>query len=444
MSKKKKITKDAQNRKKVTVIRKQVEWEKSTQIKDDKYTATWTRVPEIAFSTLIDLYYWSYVVGGLTDKIAKSTASGFVSDNDDLLWKLNKIDQTFLYRNRINAWNSFFEVIRNKKLEVIRLVPFLNDWMERMDDMDGYVQRLWTQKVFYNQFTSQEDRPAKIKQWEKSGASSIELRNTGDGCWFNPNINELYHFKNTSLKTKYFGESFFRSVIDQVLLLEKIDQYYTNAFDNGMIKNKIIFSKSEDWFSDDDYEKITSFIEDKVNGIDKAFGSVVMDEEVGQMDLEHDIDANAFIKYREVLLKAVALALNIPFDIVDSLNSNRSASQVSLEVFNKDTVVPFQDEILQDLKIIYSDDYSQDIDDLKFVSVDTKDDKEQMEVTTGYVKNGIMTPNEARDKIWLSTIEGGDELKSNNNPFSDILEKKEASIFIKKINEVENDIKKNL
>lgn len=75
----------------------------------------------------------------------------------------------------------------------------------------------------------------------------------------------MYHFKNTSLATKYYGASFFESAVDQLVLIEKIDQYYLNAFDKGMIKAKMIYPDNEKkTFSKEDKDILKEFIKSKM------------------------------------------------------------------------------------------------------------------------------------------------------------------------------------
>jgi hypothetical protein len=60
----------------VEIIKSVDEFNKnSKQIKDDKKTATGTVPPDVSFSLLTQIYYDSFVVNGLTDKIVK-TANG--------------------------------------------------------------------------------------------------------------------------------------------------------------------------------------------------------------------------------------------------------------------------------------------------------------------------------------------------------------------------------
>ena len=225
-----------------------------------------------------------------------------------------------------------------------------------MEDGDGYSQTVGTDKVYFNAFTSLADRPARTKIWEDSKAGANELRNTGKGCGYNPNINQVYHFKNTSLSTKYYGASYFESVVDQLVLIEYIDTYYTKGFSNGMIKAKMIFPKNEKKvFSAEDKKVLKAFLEAKMKGVEKSYSTAILDQEVGQLDLEHEIDANAFIEYRKELLKSVSIALNVPYDLLLSDNSNRASSQVSKEIFNDFTIYPLQTQNLKDFKILFAE-----------------------------------------------------------------------------------------
>lgn len=419
---------------------------RSKQAEENTKTAG-TRSPELPFSTLVNLYYESFVVGGLTDKIATAIASGFETQDQELLKVLNKIDQEFLGRNKVLCWNAFFEVIRDWTDKVVDLLPILSDTIEIMEDGDGYRQQVGTDVVYFNAFTPKDDQKARQEIWEKSSAKDDELANTGDGCGFNPNLNEVYQFKNTSLRTKYYGASSYESCVDQLILIEQIDKYYSKGFDNGMIKAKMIFPKTEKKsFSTNDKKVLKEFIKSKMKGVNNSFSTAIVDVEVGQLDLEHEIDAKAFIEYRQELLKSVSIALNVPYDMLISDNSNKSTSQTSKETFNEFTIIPLQNQLIKDFKIIFGDDYK--VDDLDYKFIDTKDEKEQMEVWTGYKKAGIVTANEVREKLGLPRIEGGDDLMTDNqsqmkDQINEIL-KKEASNFYNDLTKIEHDLYKDL
>lgn len=418
----------------------------SKQAKDNT-KGVGVRSPNIPFETLLALYYDSFVVSGLTDKIATAIISWFETKDQNLLKVLNTIDQEFLNRNRVVCWNAFFEVIEDGTGKVVELIPILSNTIQVMEDGDGYRQQIWTDTVYFNAFTPKDKRSERTTLWESSKARSDELVNTWKGCGYNPNLNQVFQFKNTSLKTKYYGASYFESVVDQLILIEQIDKYYSKGFDNGMIKSKLIYPKWEKAkFSKDDKTVLKEFIKSKMKGVDKAFSTAIVDNEVGQLDLEHDIDAKAFIEYRTQLLQSVAIALNVPYDMLLSDNSNRASSQVSLESFNQFTIWPLQQQNIKDFKILFAEWYQ--IDDLDYTFIDTKDEKEQMEVMTWYKKAGIMTANEVRKKLWLPELDGGNvlqtETQSQAQQTAVAMIKKEAGTFYDHLTNIENDLYSHL
>ena len=230
-------------------------------------------------------------------------------------------------------------------------------------------------------------------------------------------------------------------------MIEQIDKYYSKGFDNGMIKAKMIFPKWEKAvFSKEDKIVLREFLKSKMKWVDKAFSTAIVDKEVGQLDLEQEIDAKAFIEYRTQLLQSVAIALNVPYDMLLSDNSNRASSQVSMESFNQFTIWPLQQQNIKDFKILFAEGYN--VEDLDYTFIDTKDEKEQMEVMTGYKKAGIMTANEVREKLWLPKLDGGDVLQTETQnqaqQTADAMIKKEAWSFYNKLTDFENDLYSHL
>ena len=423
----------------IDIIKETIKW--VSKQANEKRTKVGTITPKISFKQLTDIYYKSFIVQGLTDKMAIWINSWLNTKDENLLQVLENIDHLFLTRNLILNWNAFFEVIRNNKWEVVELLPILTNTMQIMADWDWYRQQVGTQVVYFNAFTPIKERKEKIQLWEQSGAKEDELVNTGKGCWYNPNLNEVYHFKNTSLETKYYWASFFEAVIDQLVLLAWIDKYHVKGFEDWLIKLKLLFSKDWTGFMDKDKEVLKEFIRRKAKGLEKAYSVAILDKEIWELDLEHDLDTQAFLEYRKQLMQSVCIALNVPYDMLLNQNSNKASSQVSKEIFNQQVIKPFQEKLLRDFKKIFWETYK--IEDLKYKSVDTKDQKEEMLVYTGYKKSWIMTPNEVREKLGLEPIEWWDELQTSNQPVWDLL-KEEQNNFYETLNKIENDIWQDL
>jgi len=186
----------------------------SKQADHDIKTWIGTRAPEISFETLTDLYYNSFIVSWITDKIANWIASWFETEDEDLKAVLDLMDEEFVYRNFVVNGNAFLEVIRNWEWKVVDVVNVIADTIKVMEDWDWFEQKVDTETVYFNTFTSRKDKQAFNKaqeKWENSWAREDELVNTWSWCWYNPNLNEIYHFKNISLKTKYYWQSFFET-----------------------------------------------------------------------------------------------------------------------------------------------------------------------------------------------------------------------------------------
>jgi hypothetical protein len=71
--------------------------------------------------------------------------------------------------------------------------------------------------------------------------------------------------------------------------------------------------------------------------------------------------------------------LNIPYDLLLSDNSNKASSQTAKEFFNENKIQPAQKLLIKDFKRLFED---YDVNDLKYRIIDTKDQKEEMEVWT--------------------------------------------------------------
>jgi hypothetical protein len=136
-------------------------------------------------------------------------------------------------------------------------------------------------------------------------------------------------------------------------LINYIDTYYTSYFENQAIRPNV-FTDPEGKLSNKDKETLSEFFRAKLKGANKAFSTAIIPSNLQKLDLGDEIDASAFIQYRKELIKSICIRLNVPYDMMISDSSNKSASQVSKEVFINYTIKPLQDKILRGLKEIFS------------------------------------------------------------------------------------------
>jgi len=347
----------------------------SKQLKEKSYIAGEIS-PRINFDTILDVYNKSFIASWITDKIAASLNSWFLSKNLEILDKLSNFDIEFLVKNLVVCGNAFFEVIRSWDGSIVELLPVLTNTIKLTDDNKYFVQKVAANEKKFNKFTPLDQRKAS----------------------YNSSLNEIYHFKNSSLTTSFYGDSLFESIIDQLILVNYIDSYYNSYFENGTIRANL-FTDVNSKLSDKDREVLTDFFKGKLKWNKNAFSTAIIPTELKKVNLWDEIDTNAFINYRRELLKSIATRLNIPYDLIISDNSNRASMTVAMETFNNYTIKPLQNRIIRDLKNIFSSE--EDINTLKFKAIDTKDQKEEAEIYRTYIEAWVMTVEEVRNKLEL-------------------------------------------
>jgi len=409
------------------------------------------------FGALNKLYDESFIVSGLLDKIQSSVWNSINTDNEELQKILNKIDHSFLNESLEFYWNAFFEVIREKywKKRVIRLIPVPAHTIYKLKKW-WFVQQVGTQKVYFNDFVwDLKDRNKQIKIWEKSWAKSNELV-TDKAPWFNPELNEIFHFKRTSLTDIHYWKTLYIPVLDQLLLLEQIDQFFTWMFNRGWMWNAIIFVKQNGQIktklSDTWKKALQDFFQNNFSWVKNAGNHAIVQTELWKLDLTDDFDVTAFIEKTFELLKKVAIALNVPYEVLLTIVWNKSTAEQAEKNFINHKIKPLQKINIKFFNELFSYDYS--FNTLEYDEIETWNPLDKMKILTGYVWGSIMTINEARKKLWLEEIEWGNDLVLNKQDTTqeDLIEEKIKEQVIEKIEQeslnlikdVKNDFYKNI
>ena len=74
--------------------------------------------------------------------------------------------------------------------------------------------------------------------------------------------------------------------------------------------------------------------------------------------------------------------MNIPYDLLESDNSNRSSSEVAFEMLNKTIIKPLQQTFVRQIKEQLRPIFNDMVDRIALIEPDTKNQKEEMEVWT--------------------------------------------------------------
>jgi hypothetical protein len=119
------------------------------------------------------------------------------------------------------------------------------------------------------------------------------------------------------------------------------------------------------------------------------------------------------LQYRIDLIKAISIALNMPYDMLIADSSNRASSEVSQENFNRHVVKPLQDQFIKQLRKWLRPFFWDIVDHITLKSIDTKNQLEEMKIFTWYKTAWIFTTNMVLKELGYDPIEWWDVLETS-------------------------------
>lgn len=253
---------------------------------------------------------------------------------------------------------------------------------------------------------------------------------------------EILFFKRSSLSDSHYGDSLFSKSVNEIVLLTFITKYFKKFFKNGNISPIVLYAESGQ-LTEEQMDKLESMINDSLSGLENADTTAIVGTKLGKIDLATIFDPEKFISLKRELKEDIAIALNIPFDLISSQDSNRSTSDVAMRMLYSDIILPLQAKILKQIKSQFLSWFDaeklaecwkgitrEDIEGISFEAINLNDPEAQMKTLVGYKKEGILNANEVRKMAGLGDdIEGGEEyIISGNSVKSD----EEAIVKIRK------------
>ncbi len=381
----------------------------SNQVKENDWYTSYSQ----DFSVYDKVYDWSYIVAGIVDKITLGINSG--RDIEDWVLKeaVKMVKIGFIAKSLAKYGNAFLEISRNKKWEIQAIYPVAAKSIKQIKG-GGFVQENGTEKSFFNAFTPFDQWVDKIAIHTTSEAWAWELRYNAQekSCGFNPNLTEILHIKLEESDDIRWGKSLFYPVLMQVLILKQIDQYYTGYFDNGLIQQKILNDESG-MTAEEDLEALKERFMQEAKGVENAHSTMIFPWKISVTNLSDEINTEAFLNYRQYLQKSIAMRFQIPYDLLDTTDSNKASSTTALSAFYKNTVFPLQELILESIHKLFGDDkrYASKVEEIQLKKVDTKERKTDAETVKILTATGCFTKNEIRKFMNYDELPvGGDEM----------------------------------
>lgn len=345
----------------------------------------------------------SFLLGGIISKIG-SSANSWLKEikNTNLKNLLSDLDFEYCFKSYSNFWNLFLEKVKNTTWKVVGLKPFITTTVKIIVE-DGKISK-YKQEIWWNV------------------------------SWVDFLPEDVWHIKRTSLTNYYWWDSIFNNCVTQIALLQEIDLFYQNLFNDWLISSIILWI--EDWeTSEEERKELQDTIKHTMRWKDNSLSALVWEGKISKIDLMNNFRTEDFLTYRNDLIKSISIATNIPYWMLINDSSNRSTSDTEKKVFNELIIWPLQQSFLKQLKSIIKtipEFEKDDLSELDFDYIDIKNQKEESEILTSYVEKGIYTPNEARIYLGLPKINdiSADQLRNNKLtiPSADQLDKVKKEI----------------
>jgi len=218
-------------------------------------------------------------------------------------------------------------------------------------------------------------------------------------------FNEIIHIKDNGVNSIYRGDSRLLSALPAINLLKSMLSYQENFFRNNAVPGLVL--KTPNILSSKIKQRV---LEEWIANYNPARGG----KRPAILDGDWDIDNLGHTDFRELDFKesvetqekAVLKALGIPPILLDSGNNANIAP--NLKLFYNNTVLPLVEKFTNALEFYFGYDLKPVLHDVIALRPELK---EEAAYFSSLVNGGIITPNEARNKLRYASIDGGDTIR---------------------------------
>lgn len=227
-----------------------------------------------------------------------------------------------------------------------------------------------------------------------------------------------YHFKNEKLSSndvlhfKVFTQDGFTGISpiyalrDQIDIQHSKDDTVTNYFKHGYIGKSILTVLGSDLGA-----KSKQSIRDKfLRANNNDSGVIVLDENTKYQNLPVDKSVVEVANAIDWTTRQVASAFGLPVEVL-GVENEHSSNEQSMLSYLQSTLTYYFRCITSELDAkLATGNYHFNFDTSKLFTADTT---VMFKMYESAIKNNLLTPNEARNKLGLPPIEGGDQLQGS-------------------------------
>jgi len=339
----------------------------------------------------------SYVVFACLDKIQKNTANIELSlykalrnkkikeiEDHDLLNLLYKVNPFTTIRQMIGVTQlcidaigkAYWYKVRNKRGEIIEL------WLLR-PDLVSYKSN-GTEYISYYEYT---------------GRGKTERFETKD----------VIPFLNPNAKDMRDGQSKLQPAMDLVRSQIFSSRWNMNFFYREARPDAILNVKQRAPLDKDEKQVVRDEWNDNFQGPNRTHKIAIMQGDVEYKIIGENQKDMDFVNLDSSVRNNIMMALGVPKPILLPEEGNKTTVEGAIYIFMSQTIEPNMQNIVDTLNEFLVPDFDITLY-LDFESPVPRDKATESTIIGNYVREGIMTRNEAREKLDLAPLDGGDEI----------------------------------
>jgi PBSX family phage portal protein len=288
--------------------------------------------------------------------------------------------------------NGYLEIGRkvNGELGYIGHIPSTTMRIRRL--RDGFVQIIGGKVVYFRNYGANNPNPI-----------------TDD-----PRPNEVIHFKEYSPLNTFYGVPDIISAYTSLMGDQMAAQYNIDYFENKAVPRYVVITKGAT-LSSESQDRLFRFLQTGLKGQNhrSLYVPLPTDTDGNKVDfemrpIENGVQEASFEKYRKQNRDDILMAHQVPLSKLGGKDGGSIAAALAQDrTFKEQVSRPAQRHLEKIINKIIRE-YT-DIIELRFNELTLTDEVSQSQILERYVKTQIMLPNEAREKLNLPQVPGGDE-----------------------------------
>ena len=311
-----------------------------------------------------------------------------LNDDDSFTATMEKV-----YTDLQSTGNGYLEIGRTTRGEIGYVGHIPSTTMRVRRIKDGYVQIIGNKIVYFRNFGAKNQNPL-----------TTDAR-----------PNEIIHFKQYSPLNTFYGVPDIMSAINSLHGDSLASQYNIDYFANKAVPRYVVTLKGAK-LSGDAEDKMFRFLQTNLRGQSHRTLYIPLpgDSENNKVEFKMDpiedgIQDGSFKEYRKQNRDDILVAHQVPLSKLGGGDSGSIAAALAQDrTFKEQVARPAQRQLEKMINKIIRE--KTDIIEFTFNELTLTDEIAQSQILERYVKNQIMTPNEARVVLDMPQRDGGDEV----------------------------------